>query len=118
MPLASMARPRGERERAALPVPPDAAKVRADRPFTRGGRDYDRGLISAGTRVRERVRAAAGEGGHPPVVITGSPVVGDLLLGGGAVTGRDAGPRRAVPLVEIQIEVRARGAVEAAVVHA
>src|SRR5437763_4292523 len=55
--------------------------------------------VAAGTAVREDL----------PLVVAGRAAVADVLVRGRALGGADLRPRRAIPLVEVEVEVGARG---------
>src|ERR1044071_8728798 len=68
-------------------------------------------IFSSRLRVErpEVVAAGAAVGVDLPHVVAGRARVGDGLVGGRALAARDDDPGRAVPLQQVEVEVRARG---------
>src|SRR5206468_11073938 len=70
-------------------------------------------LLSATEKLRvadaERVAAGTAVREHLPLVVAGGAAVAYVLAGAGARAGGDVGPRRAVPLLQVEVEVRAGG---------
>src|SRR3954452_25034266 len=64
--------------------------------------------VAAGTAVREDL----------PLVVAGRAAVADVLVGEGGRAGGDVGPGRAVPLLQVEVEVGARGSGQDAAVGA